>query len=195
MTIAQASPEIWHRDDFSLLCNWRKLFTAVEVGVDRGEFAQEFLQHWRGHCYVGIDEYLSYPEMNYERESDYLIALNRIERHARIAKLIRESSQRATEIISDSGILSHREFDFVYIDAAHDEINVIKDLERWWPLVSEIGILAGHDFDEMHPGVVKAVSQFASYVGRDLYVTTNDGPCFSWYIYKNGMPGPDWRRC
>lgn len=189
------SPEIWHRDDFPLLCNWRKLWRAVEVGVDRGEFAQMFLSRWMGSEWWGVDDYRPYPEMAYDRYTDHMFAIERILPHARRAKLLRHGSIEASSFFAEGSV------DFIYIDAAHDYDSVLADLHAWFPKLSDHGILAGHDFDDQphHEGVRRAVAEFAGDIGRDVYLTAVKGynreECPSWYLYKAGMPGKDWRRC
>ena len=42
-------------------------------------------------------------------------------------------------------------FDFVFIDASHDEESVRKDIAAWLPKIRQGGILAGHDIS--YPGV------------------------------------------
>ncbi len=52
--------------------------------------------------------------------------------------------------------------DFVFIDADHSYEAVKKDIEAWWPLVKDNGILGGHDYDHNNrgwPGVYKAVHE------------------------------------
>lgn len=195
-TIILPSPEIWHRDDFALLCNWRRLYTAVEVGVDRGEFAQCFLSRWLGEDYYGVDSYLPYSDMDYARDADFLTAVDKFKDHPKRAKLLKCDSSRACDYLWSIG----QRPDFVYIDAAHDSDSVTRDIDMWWSILSPQGILAGHDFDVKHPGVVKAVVEFADKMeGMTVYLTSVEGfiqedrP--SWYIYKNGIPGKDWRRC
>lgn len=191
---ATLSPEIKDRGEFSLLCNWRKLYRAVEVGVDRAGFAEEFMARWRGHNYFGIDTYESYPEFPWSRETDYLMAVARFERSKINCKLIKSESVAAANLLKQYDGLYFADLrlvDFIYIDAGHDYESVIKDLEAWWPLVSEIGVLAGHDYDESHPGVVQAVDEF--FDGKATVYRTHE-PVSSWYVYRNGMPGIDWRR-
>ncbi len=51
---------------------------------------------------------------------------------------------------------------FVFIDADHSYEAVKKDIDAWWPLVKDNGILAGHDYDHNNrgwPGVYKAVHE------------------------------------
>jgi hypothetical protein len=50
------------------------------------------------------------------------------------------------------------EFDFVFIDAAHDKASVAADLAAWFPLVRPGGVIAGHDWQEA--GVREAVTEF-----------------------------------
>jgi hypothetical protein len=189
------SPEIWHRDDFPLLCNWRKLWRAVEVGVDRGEFASMFLSRWMGSQYWGVDSYQPYPEQQFDRDADYQMAIHRFERHGCRAKLLRHPSADAAVFFPIGSV------DFVYIDGAHDYESVRADLEAWRPKLSRQGILAGHDWDNhpAHAGVRRAVSEFAEQGGFTVYLTKVDGyqaeECPSWYTYVSGMPGPRWRRC
>lgn len=188
------SPEIWHRDDFALLCNWRKLWRAVEVGVDKGEFSQAFMSRWQGHAYLGVDNYAPYHGMPWPRDADFQVAVVRYERYARIAKLVRAGSLEMAEVLktTDRELYGGHLFDFVYIDGCHLYESVAADLAAWRGLVSPDGIIAGHDYDPGHPGVVRAVDEFAARFGLTVY-TTQDTPA-SWYAYVSGIPGPDWVR-
>jgi predicted O-methyltransferase YrrM len=42
-------------------------------------------------------------------------------------------------------------FDFIFIDAGHDYLNVKNDLDSWYPKLKVGGIIAGHDFEEKMP--------------------------------------------
>jgi hypothetical protein len=190
------SPEIYHRDDFPYLCVWRKLWTAVEVGVERGVWSRLFLDRWGiGKQWWGVDDWKPYPEMNYPRDADYQMALANLQPHSHRAKLIRAASVEAARLFAPGSV------DFVYLDGAHDYASVDADLRAWWPTISEIGLLSGHDWTDQphHAGVKRAVMDFAREVGQTIYITTVEGynaeTCPSWYMYKSGMHGPDWRRC
>lgn len=188
------SPEIWHRNDFAVLCNWRKLWRAAEVGVDKGEFSQAFMSMWQGTAFLGVDNYQPYHGMPWDREADFRIACMRYERYARIAKLVRADARELARSLcnSDRDLYAGGLFQFVYIDGCHKYESVVDDLQAWWPLVEQGGIFAGHDFDHEHRGVVEAVTQFADLYNLTVY-TTQDFPA-SWYAYKGGIPGPDWVR-
>ena len=183
------SHEIYHRDDFPLLCMWRGLYTAVEVGVDRGHYSDTFMRRWYlGEKYVGIDNYDTYEDFD-DRKISRGIA-EEVYGKFPIGELLVEDSSVVSARMRESG----HQFGFVYIDACHDHASVARDIAEWWPLVGHGGILAGHDFDDTHPGVVASVCEFAERHGQDIFLTWIDGPTVSWYTYKGGLPGPDWRR-
>jgi hypothetical protein len=195
MARIESSPEIWHRDDFPILCNWRKLFRAVEVGLDRGDYAERFLRWWQGHRYWGVDNYLPLAGLVRARSADLAFAATRLERFGERARIVLGDSVDVAAIVEPGS------FDWVYIDAGHDYENVRADLNAWWPVVSENGILAGHDFTPQneHAGVIPAVTEFAEAHNLTIYTTSVAGygqeVCPSWYIYKSGLPDGSWRRC
>lgn len=172
---------------------WRRLYRVAEIGVDRGEFAQLFLSRWWGDEWFGIDNYEPYPERDWPRDAAYQMALARLAPYGQRATLIRLGSLEAATRFADGSL------DFVYVDAAHDYESVKADLNAWFPKVSDRGIIAGHDFDATHPGVVQAVTEFGAEIGQTVYLTKVAGfqeeQCPSWYAYVNGIPGPGWRRC
>lgn len=134
--------------------------------------------------------------MQWDRQADFLTAVDVFSRYP-VAKLIRQRSVDAAlslSLVTDTSYYSAK-FDFVYIDGSHRYEDVVADIDAWWPLVSDKGILAGHDWSMSsgdHAGVQKAVREFAEKYGLTVY-TTPDDPS-SWYVYKSGIPGADWRR-
>ena len=49
-------------------------------------------------------------------------------------------------------------FDFVFIDADHEQEQVRKDILAWLPKVRKGGIISGHDYVASQQGVIKAVN-------------------------------------
>lgn len=186
--------EIWDRNDFGTLCEWRMLYRIVEIGVDRGEFAVSFMN--RSHncdLYIGVDPYLPYPGMPFDRESDYLSAVIRFERKSRIAKLLRMTSDAAAVMLSESvNLVYNKPFGMVYIDGDHSYESVLNDMNVWWSRIEDRGILAGHDWQDEsgdNAGVQQAVREFADKHGLPVHVTWKDNPT-SWWIYKDGSTHP-----
>lgn len=177
------SPEIFARDQFARLLNDRGLVSgrAVEIGCHRADFAYQFLNNWAGPLLISVDPYCQYAEMPEPREPDYQFALHRMAIHRRASawRLIKEPSDHAPY---HRDIIGHP-LDFVYIDGAHDYEHVMQDIAIWWPLVGDTGILAGHDYDDGHPGVVQAVNEFADRTGAVVRLTAGDANP-SWYAYK-----------
>lgn len=173
------SEEIAYRADFALLCNARALLTACEIGTDRGVFAREFMSRWHGHQLYCVDDYQPYPEMPGRRDTDRMMAVAALQSfHGRV-KFLELSSPGAAAAVP----AYDRPFDFIYVDGAHDHDAVAADLAAWWPLVSiPGGILAGHDFDDSHPGVQQAVREFAE--RENVIIRTTRDPLASWYAYQ-----------
>lgn len=56
----------------------------------------------------------------------------------------------------------------IYVDASHTEEAAYGDIESYWPLLDNGGIICGDDFAPHHPGVGRAVKRFASQKGKQI---------------------------
>jgi hypothetical protein len=72
------------------------------------------------------------------------------------------TSSCAAAILSHYGVVA----DLIYIDAGHEEDEVLIDLKRFWPLLRPGGYMIGDDYADYWPGVVKAVLTFFAERGR-----------------------------
>lgn len=138
-----------------------KLFfgTGVEVGVERGIFAEEILKHathlylvdpWK--AYKGYREYVSQEKLD-----GFLTEVENKFMEDQIT-IVREFSVPASEKFADESM------DFVYIDGNHSYENVKADIEAWHKKVKKGGIVAGHDYIKRKGqdhifGVVPAVNE------------------------------------
>lgn len=52
-----------------------------------------------------------------------------------------------------------RSLDVVFIDASHEYDDVRSDLLAWRPKIKPGGVLAGHDYNPIFPGVIRAVDE------------------------------------
>lgn len=73
-------------------------------------------------------------------------------------KVLRMSSKCA------AGIVRGRMFDLVFIDASHDYNSVKEDIELWYPLIRDGGVISGHDYnpdrkDGRYAGLIEAVDE------------------------------------
>jgi hypothetical protein len=129
---------------------------------------------------VCVDPYEPYDELLHSRECDMLMAtLALMPWHGRV-RILRTSSTEAARCFP---WFMRDKLDFVYIDGNHNYNEVRQDIEAWWPLVTANGILAGHDYDHTHPGVMDAVHEFAR--DKDVVVRIVRGDDLpSWYAYK-----------
>lgn len=175
----ELSTEISHRVDFALICNARDYVDAVEVGTDIGMFARSFLDRWRGHWLICVDPYTDYAERPYDRTIDAMIAVQALMPHYGRFRFVRDRSPDAIGAVMQM----IKAPEFCYIDGSHLHDDVLNDIEAWWEVLAPGGLIAGHDFDETHPGVMEAVTDFA--MERDLVVRlTHEEQMPSWYVYR-----------
>jgi hypothetical protein len=50
-------------------------------------------------------------------------------------------------------------FDLVFIDAEHTEEACGRDIDLWLPKIRPNGVICGHDYDTINPGVLRAVDR------------------------------------
>ena len=77
--------------------------------------------------------------------------------HADVISPLPLSSVQAADVLAFHGVT----FDLMYIDGAHEYDAVAADLNKFWPLLVERGIMLGDDYDSFWKGVVRAVDEFA----------------------------------
>lgn len=182
-------PTLRTRIDLADLCAYHGYVSFLEIGVDIGLFAAQILNRNKSLFYYGVDPYLPYREIAYDRSSAKRMARANLSMYTDRAVLIEESSLRAAEILQR---LKINELDFVYIDGAHDAVSVSQDLNAWYPLVRSGGILAGHDFDlasvseqvyrfAQNRFIVHAIPDMGNHEKRE---PTGFWAHPSWYIYK-----------
>jgi hypothetical protein len=177
---------------------------GVEIGVHTGQFAEQILQHWKGHRlwlvdpWRHLDDYLdSFNTSNKRMERRLKLAQRRLKRFDKRVGWIRERSEIAVKCFKPESC------DFIYIDANHSYEHVRIDLSLWYPKVRPGGIVAGHDYydavadEALEPvmiykkvlpstltsyGVKSAVDEFANDLGVTIHKTAEKYP--TWYFLK-----------
>jgi len=51
------------------------------------------------------------------------------------------------------------QIDSIFLDGNHSRDGVVSDIASWYPMLKPGGILFGHDYWNMHPGVIEAVNE------------------------------------
>lgn len=66
-----------------------------------------------------------------------------------------------TSLIAARWLAHHRiQADLIYIDASHDEADVLADIRAYWPLVRPGGVLFGDDWGVFDGAITRAVEAF-----------------------------------
>ena len=167
---------------------------AAELGVWRGEFAEQFLKVWRGQQYVLVDLWTPSDCVNgnrsacvyggnvsdggvAERSFDKMITGLRMQRlgpkWSGRYLLLQNSTLEAATRFPDG------HFDYIYLDATHTYAAAAADLEAWYPKLRLGGLVAGHDYQFQHQaigdgyvfGVRDAVDEFAQRRNLRVYST------------------------
>lgn len=131
------------RDDFAQLLGQLEMYRGVEVGTERGEYAEVLCKANHDLWLDCVDPYRAYKDYREHTSQEKLDAFY-YEATARLAKhnvtFVRDASIDAAHRY-DNGSL-----DFVYLDGNHSLPYVISDLHAWVPKVRKGGIVAGHDY-------------------------------------------------
>lgn len=165
--------------------------SAVEIGVNKGDFLFAMVGYCKQVVWFGVDPYTVYktfsdlvvlPEENEFNEMFETLS-KKIDTHPdrdRI-KLIRKKSIDALNDVS-------KNVDLVYIDGNHSYESVLEDIEVWEPKVRVGGIIAGHDYNKkssrhkaIFGGLIKAVDEYANYHSRKLKLDVSG----NWYWVKS----------
>ena len=123
---------------------------GLEIGTHRGENAYNMLRLLDIEKMFFVDPYLPHETgcKHYKKAKKVLSKWhNKI--YFRLAK-----SEEASKMFRNNY------FDFIYIDGDHSYEAVKRDIDLYYPKVSEGGVLGGHDFCGSCPGVCRAVIEF-----------------------------------
>ncbi len=174
------------RDCLGDVANALGLRTAVEVGTHQAVFAHSFMKRFRGSITL-VDPWLDYEKgkdafypsvdpTSKTRSKDMQIAVGIMTEFYGRVTFMQTTGEQASHSFADSSV------GIVYIDALHEYQDVISDINTWFPKVASGGIIAGHDFSYMLPGVVAAVEEFRIKSGLQVNLTCDDMP--SWWAIK-----------
>lgn len=128
---------------------------AVELGTRDGKFTRVILSQWK-QCalYVQVDAWMHLE--NYMDRSNADVDVQG-ERRREAYRYLRQAMnaghlRRGVQCANLTSVCARRfadgTFDFIYVDARHDRLGVLEDLQAWWPKLRRGGLMAGHDYTE-----------------------------------------------
>ena len=144
---------------------------AIEIGILRGEHTKAKLNINK---IILIDPYLVYGEykfFDFKKEKIKEKAINRLKKFKDKIEWIFDFSSAAINKIKEK-------VDFIYIDGNHEYKYIKEDLELYWEVLNEGGIISGHDIQNIE--VSKAVIEFCNKNKLDVHV----GDRRDWWIIK-----------
>lgn len=141
-------PIFIEREGLGALLEREGLRSGVELGVQRGQYAQTLLSTWPSNRrYVLVDLWApldAYHDLaNVDQAAQDAIMSEAL---ANVAPWSDKVAVCRNFTISCALSFKDGEFDFVYVDARHDRWGVTQDLTAWWPKVRPGGLVCGHDF-------------------------------------------------
>lgn len=150
---------------------------AVEVGTAKGENAAKMFDYCDRLELTGVD-------IEKTKEMDIVL-----DKYKERIKFLHNSSVNAAKSFPDNY------FDYVYIDGAHDEENVYKDVVAWYPKLRMGGIMAGHDwwFKGVQDGVAKFFNDtywqylfgLQSYFPKAHNIESHHAEFMDWWFIKH----------
>lgn len=152
------------RNDLAMLFSELGFRAGVEIGTEKGEYAEVICQENPEMLLYCIDPWTCYDgNLGYKEEvTQEMFDSFRQEARERLAtyrcELIQDYSMPASKRFEDNSL------DFVYIDGNHRLEYVIQDIVEWSQKVKIGGVVAGHDYirytKQQHSHIVEAVKAY-----------------------------------
>ena len=117
---------------------------------------------------ISIDPFIQYgPNGNWTKEA--FIQNTSFIPHL---TLINSISDGAKDKIADGSI------DLLFVDGNHHYEQVRRDLQNYWPKVKKEGVLLGHDYQDPHPGVIRAANEVFGKDKKDKFTLLKSSSIF-----------------
>jgi hypothetical protein len=148
-------------DAFPAVLNRLGLQRGAEIGVAFGGHSEAILQNTSVTKLYAIDSYQHRPEYDDPMNLPQPVFDRLFERTGQRLGVFGDRVQQIRLDSVDAATRIDEPLDFVYIDGDHSYQGIRDDLEAWFPLIREGGILAGHDYGQpAFPGVKASADQF-----------------------------------
>lgn len=161
------------RDNLAQLFHYLDFKVGVEIGTERGLYAETICKAVPALKLYSVDPYRAYKGYREHRSQNKLNGIYD-EAFQRMMGYNHEFIRKPS--VEAAGMFKDESLDFIYVDANHSLLHVIQDLCAWIPKVKRDSIIAGHDFiRRAHTGyamhVCQAVTAYTdSYGIKDYFV-------------------------
>ena len=182
------------RNELPNLINKFNFVSGVEIGVLKGEFSELLLKGCPQLSLILVDCWCQQPEDIYFdianqpqsiQEQNYQETIERMAKYPGRYQIVRGFSAKVGIEFTKQNTV----FDFVYMDGNHSYESTRIDLETWYPLVRDGGLMSGHDYLDADNacgsrfGVKSAVDEFIIDKNvRNFFITKEQWP--TWGFIK-----------
>jgi len=148
----------------------------VEIGVYAGDASLRFLKSNKIKKYYAIDPWMN----NYDSNDSLSKRENMGEAELSFDKKTKKYFNRIVKLKlkSDNAVkFIEEKIDGIYIDGLHSYEGVKHDIQNYYPLIKDGGIISGHDYNNTWSGVIRAVNEV---LGKPDYVFDDS----NWVVIK-----------
>lgn len=157
-------------DAFPSVLNKLGLTRGAEIGVAFGGHSEAILQNTSVEKLYAIDSYKHRPEYDDPMNLPQHVFDRLYERTGQRLGTFGDRVQQIRLDSVDAAQTIDEQLDFVYIDGDHSYEGIRADLQAWFPLIREGGIIAGHDYGQpAFPGVKAAADHFFKRFGITVH--------------------------
>eukprot|EP00929_Paragymnodinium_shiwhaense_P094499 TRINITY_DN55104_c0_g1_i1.p1 TRINITY_DN55104_c0_g1~~TRINITY_DN55104_c0_g1_i1.p1 ORF type:complete len:467 (+),score=98.84 TRINITY_DN55104_c0_g1_i1:121-1521(+) len=121
---------------------------------------------------IGLHLLLRFPTMQY-KGADPTITEPVFDAYRRFGERAQLNVMTSEDL--HTSLPENEKFDMVFIDGPHTYANVRNDIKMWQPRVRKGGIIAGHDFTNVHPPLIWAVLEGRMQTGGSTVNVGTDG--------------------
>lgn len=166
-----------HYKPLAAIINDNNFKVGLEVGTAYGNSAEYVLKHTGIEELYCIDPYIFYTQMpgfTCQEEYDILFcyALDKLHQYSNFRAILRDNSKKCYELLTEI----EYKFDFIFLDGDHSYETIKWEIEHYYKLIKNGGILCGHDYN-IFEGVTNAVDEMAKELNVLLLI--HDGNIWS----------------
>jgi len=163
----------------------RQDLRGIEIGVAKGDNALSILQELPIEELILIDPYIPYEDTSGSTDysAEYATARAKLAAYPQVVWLRKTSESAGKELRSEEAV------DFVYIDGNHSFEFVKNDITLYYPLITNNGIIGGHDYTPFYDSVMRAVNEFAEQTELGLHSVLPD-----WWFIARHEKHQEWRK-